>query len=293
MDRHDRYEETPSEPANIAQACIAAGMKLADLDVRTVDGRTFNNAAPIALVPDGMHVESLDEHVLQTPSRKCVGVSMATTESFIAYVNEHKTPSTRVFADALEAPYMFRAAIDYHAPGADGIPSFIEHVCCLQLRETPEWQAWTSASDRAFAQLDFAEFIEDRDVDFVDPAGARMLEIALTLKATESGRVKSHHRLASGSVALEYVHDVQAGAGQDGTIEIPEQFTVCLRPFEGSDPQEMIARFRYRHREGLIKFSYKLLRVSDVVRAAVESASKRIADGIGVQVFAGAYSTGE
>ena len=284
----ERGEQIKIERSDVASACLEAGKQLVQWRGRLVDPRAVNGMAALALVPAGVEVVDLRPYLPAGPARKTGKVIMTTVESFVGYVAEHKTAATRVFADVAEAPYLFRAVIDYHCPGPEGAATFCEHLCTLTLQQTAEWIAWTKADGKAFEQPDFAEFLEDNDIYFQEPNGARMLEIALTIKAGEGGQFRSHHRLANGNVALQYEHTTTAHAGEKGELEIPEDLVLALRPFEGCPPAKVRAKFRYRIRSGQITFAYRLLHTGDIVRRIVEESVKEIGEQLAVPVYMGA-----
>lgn len=166
------------------------------------------------------------------PDRKRVTVNLYSVESFIEYVNEHKSEHTRIFASLAEAPYTMTAAIDYHETTPTGQPEFITHLAVLTLRTTDEWNRWRGSDKKAFGQVEFAEFIEENSLDIVEPESAKMMETVLSLQAANDVRWKSAARLDNGAVHLEFHDDAKAMAGKDGSMEIPEMIKLNLAVFQ-------------------------------------------------------------
>jgi hypothetical protein len=82
----------------------------------------------------------------------------------------------------------------------------------------------------------------------------------------------------SGDRALEYVTETTAGAGKAGKLEIPDGFELVLAPFEGAEPRQIHARFRYRLDDGAALFGIVLDQPNQVAKAAFDAEVARIRD---------------
>jgi uncharacterized protein YfdQ (DUF2303 family) len=161
-----------------------------------------------------------------------------------------------------------------------------DHRATLTVRPTPEWERWTAHDGKLLEQEEFARHVERSDQDFLEPSGAAMLELALTIEAHLTAEFSSAMRLNNGTRRFLYREDVEAKAGA-GAIEIPAEFTVGLAPWEGSSPFKLTAKLIYRLKDGTLRIGYELLRVEECQRTAFAEMVNAIAAGTGLPVFAG------
>lgn len=154
-----------------------------------------------------------------------------------------------------------------------------DHRVQLQLRKTPAWQRWVRGQGLK-SQEEFALAIEAGEEEIVEPSPADMLSLAETFHATTSSRAKMGSKLANGKRQLVFEEDIDAKAGEDGTIVIPEKFRIAVRPFFGGERYEVTCRLRFRLREAKLVIGYELVRPDDVERAAfndvVDEASRML-----------------
>jgi uncharacterized protein YfdQ (DUF2303 family) len=205
--------------------------------------------------------------------RRAKGVYVAATvESFIGYAKHHESPEkTTVWIEPTAGRII--AVLDDH--GDEG-PNWGQHRIKLLLTPSDEWVRWKSRDGRLGSQQEFAEHIEESQLDIVEPDGATVLEMAESFHATTSAQFKSAQRLATGEVQFAYVEEVNATAGKKGEIDIPKSITVALAPFLGEEVVPIEALIRYRVRAGELAIGYKLVRPDDVVRAAIDMIAGRL-----------------
>jgi uncharacterized protein YfdQ (DUF2303 family) len=238
---------------------------IADVAIRTV--------APAELEPGKFYafhtasgVQKVDltgpEHTGQPP-RKHGTTTVRDTASFHAYFTKHADDSSEVYADAEKLTVT--AVLDAHQ--ADGA-RWSGHRLALVLRTTEAWKQWQHFDGQLTDQETFAEFLEDHLPELLDPSSAEMLEIAQSIQATTKVDFQSGTRLATGQRQLQYVETVNAKAGQKGQLTIPEQFTIGLVPFEGSEGYRLTARLRYRITDRGLLIGFKLERPADILRTA-------------------------
>jgi len=228
---------------------------------------------------NGVGITQIDRERHQaTPSRKRGVVTVHEHASLARYVGAHEIVGhTALYADVRERRIV--AVINGHGglaendtPGDEGGPAgWGDHRAALTLRHSPEWEAWTAQDGRWLGQAVLAEHFQDNYVDIIEPDHATMLELAQTFQATSFVDFKSAHRLKDGNTGLRYEETSDARAGQKGELEIPDEFTLSLRVFEGLDPVEVQARLRYRVRDGSLVIGYRLVRPEDHVRAAFDA----------------------
>ena len=274
---------------------IQAGLLIAESDPIGDSTRFFTQ-----VVPAGAKLETFDLHQLEDayadrPRRKTGVVHVRDADSFIGYLAKHGLDETEVWADTkgsalvgvINAHQAAEGAAARQSDAVAGLAGHGDHRVLLELVLSKEWQTWTGLDRQWLTRQDFAEHIEDNAIDVIDPDGATMLEIAQSFQATLQADFKEAQRLSSGEVAFKYVETVQAQAGQAGEFEVPTSFTVAMSPFEGGDPVEVEAKFRYRLRAGELKVSYALTRPHDIQRQAYLDLVQAVDDGIPHPVFRG------
>jgi uncharacterized protein YfdQ (DUF2303 family) len=221
------------------------------------------------------------EFLLDNPRRKRGATTLHDQDSFAKFVTIHKDDSTLVFADKdyfrLEA--VFNAAVV--------TPGWADHRAVFALRHTEAWKRWAANDGKLLDQESFAEHIEDSVEDIFDPAGAFMLEIAQTFHAKTGVNFKQAIVLASGQRQFVYEETTTAKAGQTGDVTVPDMLTLGMAPFEGGQPCKVMARLRFRMREGGLAIGYKLVRPKDVLDAAFVDICEWVATDTGKNVLKG------
>lgn len=240
-------------------------------------------AAPIALLPDGVGVHTL-EHLLPNPTRTRQKLTVLDAESFIAYVNRFADAATAVFCNGPDGR-TFLAVIDYHQPTA---PAWRDHVATYRCPTSIEWGRWKENDRKRMDQATFAEFIEENVRDITqraneanDPSPADMLEISRTLEAKKNITFRQGIRLDNGQVQLTYNEEIDGRAGEAGQLRIPEQFFIAVKPFLGGDAFCVPARFRYRILEGRLQMWFELVRPDKVLEEAYNAVRQKIQSAIG------------
>ncbi|HEY9413821.1 MAG TPA: DUF2303 family protein [Pseudonocardia sp.] len=264
----------------------------APTDVQHVINIAQQAAAPVALEPGKYHIvrtadgiRTVDltgpEHT-GTPARKSGTTTVRDAGSFAAYFTKHSDTDTEVYADADRLTVT--AVLDAHTATA---ARWSGHRLTLSLRKTKAWEQWLALDGKLMGQEAFAEFIEDHLPELLEPAAATMLEIAQSIQATTKAEFQSGTRLQSGERQLKYVEDTRASAGRKGELTIPEQFTVGLVPFEGSDGYRLTARLRYRIQDSQLRMGFKLDRPDDTIRTAFADVVTAIGEQIEQPVMNG------
>lgn len=242
----------------------------------------------VVMVPAGGHVERIDNDLdiyRDRPRRKVGRVVVHDAASFVAYLDKHAVADTEVWADVPAARLV--GVVNAHGPSDASVAErpwgragWGDHRVDLVLHPTPAWKAWAAKDRVMLGQVDFAEHVEDRLVDFVAPTGADMLELAQSFHATRSVKFDSSQRLASSETQLRYHEETEAKAGRRGDLAIPDTFELGLTPFEGAPAYRVTARLRYRITDGVLRLGYVLDRPEDVLRSAfldiVEAVEQRI-----------------
>ena len=234
-----------------------------------VDGRFYSIVVPDGGKADVIDLEAHRESLLPAPRRKKGAYQVHDADSFVTYMSKHGDQDTEVWADAISSQIVgVLNAHQEHPATTDSGARWEDHKVVYKVQLTDAWKAWAKHDGVLGDQGEFAEHIEDRAIDIIDPAAADMLELAQTFQATIGVNFESSKRLSTGERQLEYRETVDAKAGKAGRMDIPDTFTLALRPFEGADAFKVTARLRYRITDGRLRIGYKLERPTDVLREA-------------------------
>jgi len=270
---------TDTPPLGDVEAAVTAGQKIAKPAPLDSHGRMWAVTNPITGQTTVLDTAELSwQHEHEHAARKKGSRTLRDAESFVAYVTRHGGTDTEVWADVKERAVL--AVINGDAPTRDGNPGHADHRATLKLRTTTAWDAWLKLDGRLVGQEEFAEHIETRQAEVIDPAGGTLLEIASTFKATKSVEFESAKRLSDGQTVLEYRETVASSAGKKGDLAVPETFTLALAPFEGSAPYQITARLRTRVDGGHLYIGYILDRPDEVLEAAFADVLRQITTGL-------------
>lgn len=250
---------------NNAQAIIdvVKGLHSATVLERTVSGRS----APIAILPAGMRLESLQEILTEyrlTPERKTGDTLLTTQESFIAYVNRHKTAHSLIFInDSNPDALSMRAVFNPHkgeveSQAGDG-PDNADFTASYKFPFSEEWLAWKRIP-KEMSQEQFAAFLEDRIQDVGDPMGgvkayAEEIGAALASKAgllalsrhcavTVEMKIVNTPSLRNGRSTLIFGEEHRGADGEQ--LDVPGAFALDIPVFKHGIPTQVPVRLRYR-----------------------------------------------
>jgi uncharacterized protein YfdQ (DUF2303 family) len=255
----------------------ASGRQVIDL----VDDRLV---ALVLAEGQSVHEVNLDQYA-DAPSRMKGLVAVADAESFVLYVERHKSMTATTLWGDLDKGSV-TAVLDDH-DGTNEYAGWGEHRALLALPATPDWEHWLKLDGTLVSQEQFAEHLEDGAHCIADPDPATMMEIAQTFQARTGVEFKAGHRTQSGETKLQYEETTTARAGQAGSIDIPDSMRLRLQPFEGSPTYELLARFRYRIQSGGLKLGYRLVRPDAAKRQAFRDIVSSITDRTGLPVHMG------
>jgi uncharacterized protein YfdQ (DUF2303 family) len=221
-------------------------------------------------------IDLTDDHYLASPRRKRGVTTVRDTASFLAYWHKHSDAASEVYADRskLAVTGVLNAHLGRDAGDEpDDTARFGDHRIVLQLKYSDSFYAWLNRSGQPFSQVQFAEFIEDHRADIRSPAAAELLELAQTFQATTKASFKSSNILKSGQRQLEYTEQIDASAGRNGKLTIPDAFELGLAVFDGdTQATPVTARLRYRIQSSGLQMIFIVDQVNEVVNAAFEGA---------------------
>lgn len=242
-----------------------------------------------AVLPEGYTATDLRAEKFQPqPAAIRAKVTLADVASFVGYVNEFKIegePLAQTTLFAKREDSSVTAILDYHGDR----PSWCSHKAHLTLKASPEWAAWQKLHNRQVPQFEFATFLEDRYVDLIDPDGATMLEMASNLEARASVNFKSAKNLQNGTIALEYVEEIEGKGTAGGHLTIPKKFTIRLPIYYRGEPIELVARLRYKIQDTKLSFTVVFERLDTILDDAFAQVLETIHDGTGLTAFLGHF----
>lgn len=252
---------------------------IATLAREAVEPKPVNLEHPTYVqVPEGSRLEILDgkdlrPHFLSDPGRKYGTCKPGTVAGLIDYVRDSEEESGAAIWVPITAGTIVAILNDNRSE-----PGWGDWRAELNLTKTPEWIHWESLSGQLVDQEVFADHVEVGMEEIIQPDAADLLEMAQSIHATNNVKFRSNKRLTDGRVQFEYSEDLEATAGSDGTLEIPQEFTLAIAPFIGEEPYELKARLRYRLKEGGLTIGYKLIRPEAVLRDAYERIATTLAE---------------
>jgi len=260
------------------------------------------------LVPQGFRIaEFAPDDEPMTHIGECVLVH--DKASMIAYVNDFKTPVSRMFAepgfmaDMRRHPPQARivAVLDYHGPSAPaptsdeenpdasagvlpGIPNFARHAVLYEPRYSEEWRRWCSVSekDKWLSQVEFAELIEECRTDITEPFAAELLDMVTKFRATKKVEFNSMTYQADGSALLHYSEDVQLA----DKMVMPAKIKLVIPVFYRGTKFEVDVFVRFRVGGG-VRFQLKIDRPDRMEEAAFEELSNAVFKGTSVPMHLG------
>lgn len=238
-------------------------------------------AAMTYVVPDGYKIQTVDVEALLAPNRggpkRATGTyTVRDVASFLTYYTKHAETQAETWVTSKGAT----AVLNAHEDATEGSPGWEDHKLVLDLKHSPEWIKWIAISNRFMSQQDFAEFLEDCVGDVRSPDMATILEVASSLQATSKAEFKSAYRTHDGQQAFRYEETIQAKAGQKGELEIPQRITLALRVYEGQQPTDIVARFRYRITPSGLALGIVIDKVSEILEQAIADVKIAIEEGI-------------
>ena len=275
-----------------ARTLLDAGTAAAELDRYYADSESEADVIT-AIVPTGYQLASLDiasklnQH-RATPRRVRGTITLTDGISWLQYFTKHGGDHSEVYGDV----HASTVTAILNAPTGPAAPAWGDHRAILTLEHTDGWNAWTSADGAFMGQETFAEHIEARTPDLVEPDAATMLELAQTFQATKGVNFESGTRLTNGQRRFTYAETIEGRAGQRGQIDVPTEISIRVQVWRGvSIAVPMTARFRYRISPQGLLLGYVLDRLDDVLDAAWGSLLGDLTAELPVPVLAGKAPT--
>ncbi len=169
----------------------------------------------------------------------------------------------------------------------DGFGGLRKHTATLSVKTSREWDEWKFIDGKLFDQAEFAGFIQDHISTIGAPDGGLLVDICETLTGTVGVQWKSGQLDASGQRKFQYEETIDGKAGAKGDLAIPTELTLVLRPFQGSDPIAVTARFRFRINSGFVQMGVKLVEPERILEKAFDAIVSEVQDRVPVHVRIG------
>lgn len=197
-------------------------------------------------------------------------VTLLDVASFIDYLDRNTTDSGDGVFRHGEGALELWANIDARNITAilDGHTGLRKHTATLALKVSREWSEWSAIDGKLLDQTTFAQFIEDHLSTIAEPSGAILVDVCETLTGKTNVNWRSQTLGKNGQRQFVFEETVEAKAGQKGDLAVPTELTLVVRPFQGSDPIAIKARFRYRLHEGRLTIGVKLAEPERVLEDA-------------------------
>lgn len=247
----------------------------------------FVGTATVLTLPEGYKVEDITSLVEKTqPARnRAQGVvHLGDVPSLLAYCADQVAQERGyIYAD----PDSRTITAVFNDQRSTLFNGWRDHRAVFAATFTPEFKKWLEHSGKQMSQQDFAEFIEDNYADLNGDDGQTLLNVATTIQAATGINFSSARRLQDGQTQLTYNEVIDAKAGSDGALKIPQTFTLGLRIFKNGDGYKLAARLKYRLAGGGVKFWYELDRPERAVEDAFTGYVENVRETSGYTVLTG------
>lgn len=223
------------------------------------------------------------------PDHVARAVTVLDVASFLDYLTAYTNPgSGKVGPDYADGAGSLEVWADLDSRKLtgilDGVTGWRRHTATLQLSLSDEWSEWAAIDGKLLDQVTFAQFVEDHLSTIGHPDGATLLDVCQTLQAHTSVQFRQQAILANGQRQLRWEETVEAKAGQKGDLTIPGELILVLRPFQGAEPVQITARFRFQLREGQLKLGIKLAEPSRALEQAFGSVVEEAQEAVPVHI---------
>ena len=246
---------------------------------------------PFVVLADGEGKERIEwlSMAQEFPAYASGKFSFVDAESFVKWVAEFATDSTKLYADISKGTVT--AIVDDHfRPQGDQIMAgWRELSATYAPKKSPEWTQWREISGKSFqSPSEFGEWLQDHVQDVVHPAGADLMQIALSMRVKRDEAWGRIERLSNGDVKFDYANTVTAEAtvGDKKGVAIPEEITLSIPIYESIDPKkvEVMARLKFRLQGG-VRVWIELDRPELHERAAMIEAFRQIREGVKAPIY--------
>jgi uncharacterized protein YfdQ (DUF2303 family) len=262
---------------NQNEAQLRKALKETDSDVGLVsmlamqasDNVRQQTSGRATLIGSDQQLKDLEQFDDQ-PRRVRETLEAYSTDGLLQYLDRHAQEDTVLFVHPTKG--RVGAVIDYHSPaqggGAGSTPSWCEHKVRYDPTLSDALCAWKRKHDQLLKQLEFAEHIEERLEDILDPSHSRVLEAAQNMQAKRNVDFESGQSLAgSDDVTFHYKEETEV----KGEMTLPKTMTIGIPIFRGGPRYKLDLRVRWQIKSrSELRIGYKILRLEDAKRTAAE-----------------------
>lgn len=259
---------------------------------------TLADARIMALLPVGNSAFVLKDitepHTRPAPLPSYVTqhVSIDNTESLIGYTNRFKNAASTLFADIDIG--QIESVIDYHREDADPTHRAVAarltaHTATLNLSASEEWGFWINKDGGWMSHIAFANLLEERSDDIIQPSGGELLEICRDLQGTRGHAVRSSTRSGGvRNIEFQKENDVSTRTG----VALPDRFEIEIPVYFGEPVVNIRAMLRYEvdDNSGALKLGYKLLKLDQIKQDDFHRIVEEVRSATGLDTFYGSKS---
>lgn len=256
-------------------------------EVHAVDAAALD-AVMFASVPTtggGTRIESLKpilDAFRTRPERRKGTATLETLSAFVMHFNRFKDANSVIYAtegknNGTRVPKLI-SVLDYNEQGPDGLPRFGGHRGVYNFPVSEQWEKWNEMDGETMNTREFAEFIEDRIMDVIDPpstldeklatiakqigtakfaSASRLMELSRGMQVNITAQAKQIVNLNSGEGSISFVEEHSGEGGKK--LDVPNLFLISIPVFNSGVPYRMPVRLRYRVAQGgAIIWSYSM-----------------------------------
>lgn len=151
------------------------------------------------------------------------------------------------------------------------------------MRDSEEYKRWEKAEGEFHTQSEFAVFIEENVTDVASPDHSVLLEICRDLEATQGAKFKSGVRLDNGDRTFTYENETQI----KNDMVVPTKIKLTIPLYQGEEPTEITANFRFRVRPDGLYLGFTWHRVEYQRQAVFQQVATQAANETGLPLFFG------
>lgn len=234
-----------------------------------------------ALVPQGYALQEVTDPNHLPPHIK-QSITVDDRASLTAYANRFSDNRSIIIADYDSG--QITANLDWHTNNDhELLPQQAAHSVTLALRDSEEYKRWAKMEGDFHSQQEFAFFIEENVADVVDPDASTLLEICREMEATQGASFKSGTRLDNGDRTFLYENETHV----KNELVIPTEIKLAIPLYQGEEPTEIKAKFRFRVRPDGLLLGFNWHRVEYQRQAKFTELATVAADETSLPVFFG------
>lgn len=283
--------------------------------------------ADLVLVPDAgggwrlvepATVENAIHLNREKPLRRRGKVEIQTLESMMEYLAKYSATNSTLYAD-MNGPRLTCILNDNPSGPDDDQTGWGDHRAEYDFPLSDEWRAWMDAAQVGhLAQIDFANFIEDRILEVMEPPAflkgpepdqisepdarlraavatlggrvatpAQLLELSKGLQVNEGVTVKGFNNLDTGERQIQFDTEHATSDAKGKPVRVPNMFIIAIPVFEGGDLFRVPVRLRYRLNQGRIFWHIFPIGADKVFKTAFTEGCKEVAEDCDLPLFYG------